>query len=60
MMETIDWENFYTDLSALETNESLLEQWSERIQELVDQPLNINSATREELADLPLMNEKFG
>lgn len=59
MMETMDWENYYTDLSALETNESMLEQWSERIQELVDQPLNVNSATKEELADLPLMNEKL-
>lgn len=57
LMETIDWEAYYTDLSSLETDESILEQWAEHIQELVEQPLNINSASKEELIDLPLMND---
>ncbi len=59
LMETVDWDDYFTDMSVVESDESLLEQWSERVQELVEQPLNINSATREELADLPFMNEKL-
>jgi len=58
-LETIDWDDFYTDMSEIGDNESLLEQWSESVQELVEQPLALNSASKQELSDLPFLNEKL-
>ncbi len=58
-LETVDWEAYYADMSALEEDESLLEQWSESVQELVEHPLGLNAASREELASLPFMNDQL-
>jgi len=58
-LDAIDWDDFYTDMSEIGDNESILEQWSERVQERVEHPLALNSASRQELADLPFMNEKL-
>lgn len=59
VLETVDWDDYYSEMGELEDTESMLEQWSERVQELIEHPLDLNAATKQDIADLPFMNDKL-
>lgn len=57
--QTRSWENIFSQLITDDENESLsLENTFEILSELEQNPININTATKEELERIPFLNER--
>jgi len=57
--QTHSWENIISQLLTDDENESLsLENTFEKLSELEQNPININTATREDLQQIPFLNEQ--
>lgn len=56
--DSLSWDDFIDDYATDENEESTLSDTYETLTELHEHPLNINTATREELGQLPFLTDK--
>lgn len=51
-----EWESLFEEILESDWNESM-EQWRDQLEELADNPLPINNATREDLESIPFLSK---